>query len=240
MATIPRRRPFWEALHEAGADIVLNGDAHHYERFAPQDPSGNPDLAGIREFVVGTGGAFFTTWSSVKPNSEVRQNNTFGVLALTLHPTSYEWRFLPEAGKTFTDSGGGLCHGRTPGFGEPRPPAKGLVRTRCTIRGTARNDRLVGTSKKDVICGLGGNDTIRALGGNDVVRGGAGRDRLYGGRGNDRLYGSSGNDLVHGHSGRDRMVGGRGRDRLYGDRGNDSISSRDKRRPRSGCRGQGP
>ena len=209
---------------------MLNGDAHHYERFAPQDPDGSSDVAGIREFVVGTGGAFFTPWSSVKANSEVRQNNTFGVLAITLHPTSYEWRFLPEAGKTFTDSGAGICHGRTPGYGGPRTPAKGLARSRCTIRGTARPDRLVGTSKKDVICGLDGNDRIRGLAGNDVVRGGAGNDRLYGGRGHDRLYGSSGKDLVHGHSGRDRVVGGRGRDRLYGDRGNDSISSRDKQR----------
>ena len=222
---------FWEALHEAGADVVLNGDAHDYERFAPQDPSGNLDLTGIREFVVGTGGAFFTNWSNVKPNSEVRQNHTFGVLALTLHPTSYEWRFLPEAGKTFTDSGSGLCHGRAPGFGAPRPPATGFVRTRCTIRGTAGNDRLAGTPNKDFICGLGGDDTIRALDGDDVVRGGAGRDRLYGGRGNDRLYGNSGNDLVHGHKGRDRIVGGRGRDRLHGDRGNDSLYSRDKRGP---------
>jgi hemolysin type calcium-binding protein len=206
----PETGPFWEALREAGADIVLNGDAHHYERFAPQDPSGNPDPAGIRGFVVGTGGAFFTNWSSVKPNSEVRQNTTFGVLALTLHPTSYEWRFLPEAGKTFTDSGGGDCHGRP--SGGPRAPAKGLVRTRCTVRGTAGKDRLVGTSRKDIICGLGGDDRIRALGGNDVVRGGPGRDRIHGGRG------------------RDRILGGRGRDRLYGGRGNDSISSRDKRR----------
>jgi hypothetical protein len=184
----------------------------------------------MRQFVVGTGGAFFTSWSSVKPNSEVRQNTTFGVLALTLRPTSYEWRFLPEAGKAFTDSGSGLCHGRTPGLVAPETPAKGLVRTRCTIRGTARNDRLVGTTKKDVICGLEGNDTVRAGGGNDVVRGGSGRDRLYGGRGRDRLYGSSGKDLIRGHSGRDRVVGGLGRDRLYGDRGNDSISSRDMRR----------
>src|SRR6185503_6617050 len=111
----PETGPFWEALREAGADIVLSGDAHHYERFAPQDPSGNPDPGGIRGFVVGTGGAFFTNWSSVKPNSEVRQNTTFGVLALTLHPTSYEWRFLPEAGRTFTDSGAGNCHGRPSG-----------------------------------------------------------------------------------------------------------------------------
>jgi hypothetical protein len=66
--------------------------------------------AGIREFVVGTGGAFFTGISSAKPNSEVRQNSTFGVLKLTLHPTSYDWKFVPEAGKSFTDSGSTACH----------------------------------------------------------------------------------------------------------------------------------
>jgi acid phosphatase type 7 len=229
-------QPFWAALQEAGADIVLSGDAHDYERFAPQDSSGNPDPAGMRQFVVGTGGAFFTSWSSVKPNSEVRQNHTFGVLELTLHPMSYEWRFLPVPGEAFTDAGAGLCHGRTPGFGQTQTPAKGLIRTRCTIRGTAAADRLRGTSRRDVICGLGGTDTIRALGGDDTVRGGAGRDRLYGGRGNDRLhgssgndrlYGNSGNDLARGNSGRDRLFGGRGRDRLYGDRNSDWISSRD-------------
>jgi hypothetical protein len=223
---------FWQALYEAGGDIVLNGDAHDYERFAPQDPNGNLDAAGgIREFVVGTGGAFFTGWSTLKPNSEVRQRDTFGVLAITLHPTSYEWRFLPEAGQEFTDSGGGPCHGRAPGFEPtagmpPKPPAAG----RCTIRGTDGEDRLSGTPRKDVICGLGGNDTIRGRGGNDVIRGGIGRDRLHGGRGNDRIYGNSGNDRLRGQGGGDRLVGGRGRDRLYGDRGNDSISTRDRRR----------
>ncbi len=108
---------FWDVLHRAGTDIVLGGDAHDYERFAPQDPAGNFDPArGIRAFVVGTGGVFFTGWSKVKPNSEVRHNDSFGVLTFSLHPTSYEWRFVPEAGKTFSDSGGGACHGRTASF----------------------------------------------------------------------------------------------------------------------------
>ena len=155
-------QPFWDVLHAAGADIVLSGDAHSYERFAPQDPNGAPDpVRGIRAFVVGTGGVFFTGWSKVKPNSEVRDNDTFGVLALTLHPTSFEWRFLPVAGGTFTDAGSGACHGRAPGFmpSKPPPPVRS-VKTSCTIRGTGEDDRLSGTSKKDVICGLGGNDRI--------------------------------------------------------------------------------
>ena len=80
-ATHRTGQAFWDALYEAGADLVLSGDAHDYERFAPQDPRGNLDPArGIRQFVVGTGGVFFTGWSTLKPNSEVRQNDTFGVL----------------------------------------------------------------------------------------------------------------------------------------------------------------
>ena len=89
-------------LYAAGADLVLSGDAHSYERFAPQDPDGSARSrrAASASSWSGTGGVFFTGWSKLKPNSEVRQNDTFGVLSLTLHPTSYEWRFLPEAGGT--------------------------------------------------------------------------------------------------------------------------------------------
>ena len=87
---------FWDALYEAGADLVLSGDAHSYERFAPQDPRGNLDPArGIRQFVVGTGGVFFTGWSTLKPNSEVRQNDTFGVLFVTLGPGRYRVAVRP-------------------------------------------------------------------------------------------------------------------------------------------------
>jgi acid phosphatase type 7 len=101
----------WRDLYDAGADVVLSGHSHNYERFAPQNGSGKLDRArGIRQFVVGTGGAHFTGLGTPKPNSEVRQNTTFGVLKLTLNPTSYDWRFVPEAGKTFTDSGRNSCH----------------------------------------------------------------------------------------------------------------------------------
>jgi chitodextrinase len=105
-------QPIWQALYDADADVVLVGHSHDYERFAPQNASGGLDRTrGIREFVVGTGGAFFTGLSTTKPNSEVRQNKTFGVLRLTLHSTSYDWQFVPEAGKTWTDSGSDSCHG---------------------------------------------------------------------------------------------------------------------------------
>jgi hypothetical protein len=102
--------PFWKDLYAAGADVVLNGHDHDYERFAPQSPTAaRDDVRGIREFVVGTGGAHFEPMSSVKPNSMVR-NQTFGVLKLTLHSGSYDWNFMPVAGKTFTDAGTGTCH----------------------------------------------------------------------------------------------------------------------------------
>jgi hypothetical protein len=115
-------QPLWEALHDAGAEIVLSGHSHDYERFAPLDRNGNLDPArGIRQFVVGTGGAFFTGLGSLMGHSEVAQNDTFGVLFLTLHASSYDWRFVPEAGRTFTDSGSGSCHGPLP----PPPPPPG-------------------------------------------------------------------------------------------------------------------
>jgi hypothetical protein len=89
----------------------LNGHDHDYERFAPQDPNGNADQKrGIREFVVGTGGKNHREFGIRRANSEVRDNTAFGVLKLTLKTTGYDWKFIPEAGKTFTDSGSGSCH----------------------------------------------------------------------------------------------------------------------------------
>jgi VCBS repeat-containing protein len=105
---------FWQALYAAGADVVLNGHRHVYERFALQDPNGNPDPNGIREFIVGNGGKGLSSFgSSIAPNSEVRDDTTFGVLKLTLYPTSYDWELVPIPGDTFTDSGSGTCSGAT-------------------------------------------------------------------------------------------------------------------------------
>ena len=101
----------WEVLYDAGADVVLSGHDHTYERFAPQDPTGVVDATrGIRQFVVGTGGHSLYPFVNVKPNSEVRNNTTFGVLKLSLHPSSYEWRFEPEAARPFRDEGTAPCH----------------------------------------------------------------------------------------------------------------------------------
>jgi hypothetical protein len=103
--------PLWQALYDANAELVLNGHDHDYERFAPQDPNGKADpQRGIREFVVGTGGKSHREFGPAKPNSEVRNHDAYGVLKLTLKPTGYDWQFLPESGKSFTDSGSGNCH----------------------------------------------------------------------------------------------------------------------------------
>jgi acid phosphatase type 7 len=107
----PKMKPTWDALYAANADVVVNGHDHDYERFAPQNPSGTADSArGIREFVVGTGGADHRPFETVKPNSEARNSDAHGVLKLTLNSTSYDWQFVPVAGKTFTDFGSTNCH----------------------------------------------------------------------------------------------------------------------------------
>jgi hypothetical protein len=106
----PAMQPLWQALYDYGADVVLAGHEHNYERFAPQDPSGSADPArGIRQFVIGTGGYSLYPFGAPIANSEVRNNDTYGVLKLTLHPTSYSWEFIPEAGGTFRDSGDAPC-----------------------------------------------------------------------------------------------------------------------------------
>lgn len=101
---------FWQDLYDYGADVVLGGHEHNYERFALQDPQGFADpLRGIRQFVIGSGGRSHYGFGSPIANSEVRNDDTYGVLKLTLHPDSYSWEFVPEAGKTFTDSGWASC-----------------------------------------------------------------------------------------------------------------------------------
>ncbi len=102
--------PLWTILHAAHADLVVDGHDHDYERFAPQDPSGREERpAGIREIIVGTGGAPFGQFGRTHANSEFRLTGTWGVLRLTLHPANYEWEFLPTTGDV-ADSGSTPCH----------------------------------------------------------------------------------------------------------------------------------
>ena len=101
----------WDDLYRAGAEVVVNGHDHDYERFAPQDPDGRPDAAkGVRQFVVGTGGVNLRQFRTVQPNSEIRSNSSLGVLELDLRPGGYSWRFVPASGGSFTDSGSASCH----------------------------------------------------------------------------------------------------------------------------------
>jgi hypothetical protein len=104
-------KPLWDALFAANVDVVVSGHDHDYERFAPQTPEALADNSrGIREFVVGTGGKNHRPFGIVKPNSEVRDAEAFGVLKLTLFPGRYEWEFVPVEGKIFQDAGTGTCH----------------------------------------------------------------------------------------------------------------------------------
>jgi len=104
-----RTDAFWRALDEAGAEVVLTGHDHDYERFAPQDADRRPTDGGLRQFVVGTGGVLLRGFGRVAANSEVRDSSTHGVLRLTLREDGYDWSFVPVAGGTFTDAGSGSC-----------------------------------------------------------------------------------------------------------------------------------
>ena len=105
-------QPLWADLYSSNADLIVNGHAHNYERFSPQDANGALDTTrGIVEIIAGTGGAsLFPFNSSFAANSVVHNSSTWGVLKLTLHSTSFDWQFIPIAGQTFTDSGTRACH----------------------------------------------------------------------------------------------------------------------------------
>ncbi len=104
-------QPLWQALYDAGTDVIVVGHEHQYERFAPQTPAGVLDTTrGIRQFVVGTGGASLYPFGPPIANSEVRNNTTHGVIKLTLRAGGYDWEFVPVAGGTFRDSGTDKCH----------------------------------------------------------------------------------------------------------------------------------
>lgn len=105
-------RPIYRLLYDAGAEVVLAGHDHSYERFAPQDADGRPDSArGIRQFVVGTGGVPFYPFPQARPNSErkITGPGNHGVLKFVLQADSYQWEFI-TVGQGVADSGSGICH----------------------------------------------------------------------------------------------------------------------------------
>jgi hypothetical protein len=133
-----RIQPFFQALYDAGVEVVLNGNEHVYERFAPQTAAGVADpTQGVRQFTVGTGGYFFYQFGTILPNSEARSTNVYGVIKLSLHASGYDWEFLPEAGRTYADSGSGSCHGTPPPPPPPPPPPAGTPSVRASTTSTA-------------------------------------------------------------------------------------------------------
>jgi uncharacterized protein YjdB len=138
--TMGRSAAVFQALYEAGAEVVVVGHDHNYQRFAPQSPDGQLDLQhGIREFVVGTGGAPRDTVLMPAANTEASDFGTWGVLELTLGPGTYSWQFVPVAGGSFTDSGSGTCHGPASPALSVRPggiPAVAPDRASLARRGT--------------------------------------------------------------------------------------------------------
>ena len=147
--------PFWQLLHQYGADVVLNGHEHVYERFNPQDPTGLADPTGIRQFTVGTGGTAPYAFATIQPNSVVRAPGFYGVLRLTLHPTSYDWEFVKitaQQSNPFRDSGTGACHTSGP------PPAGSQVTLNITDGWDSKNQKtLVQDGKVSAVTGSDGS-----------------------------------------------------------------------------------
>ncbi len=107
----PIMEALWQTLQEEGADVVLVGHDHLYERFSPQSANGAPNRErGLRQIVVGTGGRSLTAFVSSQANSEVKGASSYGVLKMRLRPRSYEWEFVPAPGYSFRDSGSDVCH----------------------------------------------------------------------------------------------------------------------------------
>lgn len=101
----------WNDLYNAGAELVLSGHDHSYERFAPQGLNEKADpQKGVRQIVIGNGGKNLYPFKTIRANSEVRDNESYGVLKVALHAKSYDWELIPITGDTFTDKGSALCH----------------------------------------------------------------------------------------------------------------------------------
>jgi chitodextrinase len=153
----PEIAPLIQDMYDAGVELYLVGHSHFYERMAPATPSETVDrAAGVRQIIAGTGGRNVYGFGTVEPISEVRNGNTFGVLKLTLHPSSYDWQFVPIPGQSFTDTGSDTCHGPGTGTvtdtGPPTAPS-GLTQTsmsstRVDLSWTASQDDIGVTGYK--------------------------------------------------------------------------------------------
>lgn len=111
----PELEPLWRLLHGAGVELLMSGHDHHYERFDPLGPDATPDLEhGVRQFVVGTGGAYLREVEVPAPHSRTLTDEDHGLLRVTLHPDRYEWEFVPIDGDEFTDRGDASCHAPPP------------------------------------------------------------------------------------------------------------------------------
>jgi hypothetical protein len=155
----------WQILYAHGVDVLLQGDDHAYERFARMSPSGLAEpMRGIRSFIAGSGGRGLHSAEEAEPHSEVRDDTTYGVLQLTLAPTSYSWQFLGAGPGTFTDSGSEECVYEPPEVVITSPAAGANIGHNVTIQLTATaddleegslSDEIVWTSSKDGLLGTG-------------------------------------------------------------------------------------
>jgi hypothetical protein len=153
--TLTSMRPFWDRLYAAHADLVLNGHRHFYDRMAQMKPDGKADpVNGIRSIVAGTGGIGGGSVSGAFPTSQVRNGDTFGVLKLYLYDDSYAWKFVPVAGKTFTDSGSTACHSSGGGGGQVVSPTNSTVAAAPTSFTAGSGSSTITVTARD------GNNTI--------------------------------------------------------------------------------
>ena len=132
-----RMAPAWKTLDEAGAELALVAHDHDYERFAPQTSTGTPDPNGLTQIVVGTGGRYLRPFATAAPNSVVRNSNTLGLLQMTLRADGLDYKFVPQPGKTFADSGGITC--------DP-PPAGGISPETTITSGPTGNTAMTSAS----------------------------------------------------------------------------------------------
>ncbi|MGH7511847.1 MAG: invasin domain 3-containing protein, partial [Gemmatimonadales bacterium] len=168
-ATTSSVRPLWDTLYAHGADVILNGHRHAYERIAPIKPNGTADATfGIRSFVVGTGGVGHISQTDLFPQSQVRNSTTYGVLKLYLYDDSYAWKFVPVAGQSFTDSSSTACHGTPGGAGGGPSASRSTVGAAPTsiVASSGSNTATITVTAKDANgTPLSGQTVVLAAGG---------------------------------------------------------------------------